>query len=765
VEEPDSKSGSEGMNLLFFLFILFQMIQIKQNQVMRTLLSVVIFLLAHLGATAIEKITLEDIFVKGTFKSKSLEGYCSMKDGQHYTLSSEETRIMKFNYQSGMRHSVMFDLSKVDNAPFSKFTDYEFSSDETKILLTTGKKKIYRHSYTAEYYVWNSVTEELIPLSEKGRQQYAAFSPDGDKIAFVRENNLFIKNLKFGTESQVTLDGSINKIINGAPDWVYEEEFGIRRAFAWSPDSKFLAFIRFDESDVRDFSITLFRGDQPALEENALYPQNKVYKYPKAGEANSKVTVRIYDIRSKATIKADTGSESDIYIPDLRWTPDGNDLAIMRLNRRQNQLDLLYTNPNTGGSRLIFTEKNARYLDFDFSEHFVFLDDGKFVITSERNGYSHLYLHDRLGVELAQITSGNFDVTAFYGFDPARKLFYYQAAAELPLRREVYYTSSDGKKKGKLSEQPGTNSAEFSKGFNYFLNHHTGSTEPPSILLCDWKGKKIRVMEDNKALKKRVAAFSIPRKEFFTFRVQDGTVLNGWMLKPPGFSQDGQYPVVMTQYSGPGSQDVTDRWGVSWNEYLAQEGFLVVCVDPRGTGGRGEDFRKITYLRLGKYESDDLVETAAYLSGLPFVDRKKIAVWGWSYGGFTTILTMAKGGDLIRAGIAVAPVTSWRYYDNIYTERYMRTPDENTGGYDENSTVKLAGNIKGRLLLVHGSADDNVHLQNTMELSEALVQEGIQFDMAIYANRNHGIRGGNTSLHLYRKMTDFLIDQLKGKRN
>jgi dipeptidyl-peptidase-4 len=606
------------------------------------------------------------------------------------------------------------------------------------------------------------VTEELIPLSVKGRQRIATFSPDGEKVVFVRDNNIFIKNLKFGTESQVTWDGSRNNIINGAPDWVYEEEFGMQKAFAWSPDSKFLAFVRFDESEVSDFSMTLYRGDKPALEENAIYPHNIVYKYPKAGEAGAKIAVRIYDIRSKATIKADIGADTDMYIPSIRWTPDGNDLAVMRLNRRQNQLDILYTNPNTGDSRLIYTERNERYLDFDFSEHFSFLDDGKFVITSERNGFTHLYLHDRLGVEMTQITSGNYDVTAFYGYDQIRKLFYYQAAAESPLRREVYYVSSDGRKKGKLSEKPGTNNADFSRGFNYYLNYHSGVSEIPSITIYDWTGKSVRILEDNESLKKRLAEFTIPGKEFFTFRCQGGTILNGWMIKPPGFRQDMKYPVVITQYSGPGSQKVTDQWDISWYEYLAQEGFLIVCIDPRGTGGRGEDFRKSTYLRLGKFESDDLVETARYLSGLTYVDDRNIAIRGWSYGGFTTLMAMAKGGSLFKAGIAVAPVTSWRYYDNIYTERYMRTPDENAGGYDENSPVNLAGKIKGRLLLIHGSADDNVHLQNTMELSEALVQEGVQFEMAVYTNRNHGIKGGNTTLHLYRKMTGFLFDQLKG---
>lgn len=725
-------------------------------------ISFLLMFLLGLNAGAQKKITLEDIFQKGTFTQKSVQGYHSMKDGIHYTLLEKGSQIVSYSYQTGQRESIVFDLKKTENAPFRDFTDYEYSDDETKILFTTQIERIFRHSFTANYFIWNSVTEELLPLSLKGKQQLATFSPDGERVAFVRENNLFIKNLKFGTESQVTFDGARNRIINGAPDWVYEEEFSLSKAFAWSPDNQFLSFIRFDESGVSEFSMTMFKGDKPSLDENSLYPHVTSFKYPKAGEANSKVTVKIYDLKSKATITADIGKETDIYVPRIKWTPDAGNLVIMRMDRRQTQLDVLYTNPNTGDSRPIFTEKNDRYIDESFFDQFVFLDDGRFVITSEKDGYSHLYLHDSHGFEVAQLTKGNFDVTGFYGYDPTRKLFYYQAAAESPLRREVYFISLDGKKRGKLSTLEGTNRADFSKGFNYYINYYTNLSTPNLITLHDWKGKQLSILEDNKPLKQLLNEYSVSKKEFFTFSTPDGTLLNGWMIKPSGFNPSKKYPVVMTQYSGPGSQEVTERWSFSWNEYLAQEGFLIVCVDPRGTGARGEDFRKVTYMQLGKYESDDMVEAARYIAKLPYADSKNIAIWGWSYGGFMTALTMEKGGDLFKAGIAVAPVTNWRFYDNIYTERYMRTPDENAEGYDENSPIFHADKIKGRLLLVHGSADDNVHLQNTMEFSEALVQAGIPFDMAIYTNRNHGIRGGNTTLHLYRKMTEFLKEQLKG---
>jgi dipeptidyl-peptidase-4 len=435
----------------------------------------------------------------------------------------------------------------------------------------------------------------------------------------------------------------------------------------------------------------------------------------------------------------------------------------MRLNRLQNNLDVLYANPYTGDSRLFFTEKNKRYIDESFLDNMIYLEDGKFVITSERDGWSHLYLFDNNGFEIKQLTKGKFDVTKFYGYDNVRKVFYYQAAAESPLRREVYFISQDEKKKGKISKLQGTNDVVFSKNFNYYVNYYSSSKIPNLITLHDNKGSQIRVLQDNTVLKNTVNVLALPQKEFFSFTTSSGVELNGYMIKPSGFDTSKKYPVVMTQYSGPNSQSVADNWGrgIGWEQYLAQEGFLVVCVDPRGTAARGEDFRKITYQQLGKYESDDMVEAAKHLGTLAFVDKSNIAIYGWSYGGFMVLLTMQKGGDLFKAGISVAPVTSYRFYDTVYTERYMRTPEENQQGYDENAPLSHAGDIKGRLLIIHGSADDNVHAQNTYEFTEKMVQEGVQFDMAIYTNRNHGIRGGNTSMHLYTKMTNFLKEQLK----
>lgn len=711
-----------------------------------------------------QKITLDDLFIRGTFHAQSVDEMKSMNDGEHYTtLNGMGTRIIRHSYKTGEETDIVFDITKIQDAPISYFQDYEFSADETKILLATNIQTQNRYSYSAQYYVWNSVTKELTALSDRKPQQFATFSPDGDRVAFVSDNNISIKNLRFGSESRITTDGEKDRIINGTSDWVYEEEFRLSKAFWWSPDSKFLAYLRFDESEVARYSLTMFAGAAPELVENKPYPGIKTVKYPKAGGKNSDVKAMVYDIASRTTIPVNIEEGKDFYIPRLDWAPNSNDLVVMRLNRQQNILDVFYANPYTGDIRPLMTENNNRYISPDFFDDFTFLSDGKFVVNSERNGWSHLYLYDKQGFELGQITKGDFDVTDFYGYDAAKKVFYYQAAAESPLRRETYFVSSDGKTAGKISTLAGTNSAAFSKNHTYYVNYYSNSTTPALITLHENnRGRQIRVLQDNTVLKNTVRTFNLPEKEFFTFETNGGIELNGYIIKPANFDASKQYPVLMTQYSGPNSQEVTDSWGnTGWEEYIAQEGFIVACVDPRGTAARGEDFRKATYMQLGKYESDDQIEAAKYLGTLPFVDKNRIAIWGWSYGGFVVCMSMEKGGEIFKAGIAVAPVTDWRFYDTIYTERFMRTPNENTEGYDENSLVENAGNIKGRLLIVHGLADDNVHAQNTFEYTERLVQAGIPFDMAIYTNRNHNINGGNTTMHLYKRMTDFLKVQLQ----
>ena len=725
-------------------------------------LFIVCIISTTLTAQTSQKITLEDIFVKGTFRAQSVYGLRSMNDGTHYTTMENGQQIVKYSYQTGNQVEVLFDISKVEDAPISSFRSYEFSDDEKQILLTTNIKPIYRHSYTADHYIWNSVSKELTALSDEGAEQLATFSPNGERVAYVRDNNIFIKNLRFGSTSQATFDGKSNEIINGAPDWVYEEEFGFNKAFWWSPNSEFVAYLKFDEREVPEFTMPIYAGMAPTHEAYKLYPGEETFKYPKAGEKNSVVQVMSYEIKTKMSIPVEIGDETDQYIPRLKWSPD-NDLVVMRLNRLQNQMDILYANPYTGETHEVMTEKNKRYISEDFLNNFTYLDNGNFVVMSERDGWSHLYLYDKEGIEIAQLTEGEFDVTDFYGYDAKKELYYYQAAAESPLRREVYYISQDKEEKGVLSKMEGTNRAVFSSNFSYYINYFSSAKVPNYITLHETKkNEQIRFLQDNTVLKNTIKSMSIPQKEFFSFKTSEGIELNGYMIKPSGFDSSKKYPVFMTQYSGPDSQSASDSWGgVGWNEYLAQEGFLVVCVDPRGTAARGEDFRKVTYMQLGKYESDDQVEAAKYLTTLPYVDAGNIAIFGWSYGGFMTLLSMEKGSELFKAGIAVAPVTSWRFYDSIYTERYMRTPQVNPDGYDDNSPLSHAEDIKGRLLIVHGSADDNVHAQNTFEMTEKMVQAGVQFDMAIYTNRNHGIRGGNTTMHLYTKITNFLKDQLQ----
>ena len=721
-----------------------------------------LFLMATLGLKA-QQLTLEDVVIKRNYSQKSVIGLASMNDGLNYTaLENMGKEIVKYSFKTGEKVALVLDIAALKNDSLKSISDYQFSSDESKVLLMTDRVPIYRRSFTANYFVYNFVTKQLSRLSNGGEQQLATFSPDGERIAFVRKNNIFVKSLRFGTERQITNDGVFNKIINGAPDWVYEEEFEFNRGFEWSPDSKQLAFMKFNEEQVPIYHMPMYKGLAPEHKENKIYPGEYSFKYPKAGEKNSIVQIWVYDIKSGNTIQMDTGKETDNYLPKIAWTFTGSDLGIFRMNRLQNKLELLFANPNTGDSRLIYTEKNSRYIETDYLDNFTFLEDNKsFVVLSEQNGYKHLYLYDLSGVKVKQLTEGNFDVIKFYGYDQVKKIFYYQAAAMVPMQKEVYGISLDKKKKIQLSTLAGTNNADFSKGFKYYVNTFSNVSTPNLVTLHDISGKEIRVLEDNAVLIGKLSKMRLPRKEFFKFTTSEGIELNGWMIKPVPFDPATKYPVLMTQYSGPNSQQVLDVFSVSWDTYIAQQGYLMVCVDPRGTGARGEEFRKCTYGMLGNLESNDQVETAKYLAKQSYVDAGKIGIWGWSYGGFISAMTLCKGGDLIRAAIVVAPVISHYFYDTVYTERYMGLPSQNPDGYDKNSPIALASGIKGKLLLVAGTADDNVHYQNTIEFAEAMVQAGVQFRMMSYNNRNHGIRGGNTTKHLYTMFDEFLKESLK----
>ncbi len=732
---------------------------------MKNISSFLLFVLSLttcLVGSAQKKFSLSDQWRTWTFYPRSVYGVSSMNDGKHYTTINREGNIEQFSYADGNRTGVVFKAATYGIKP----SDYAFSKDESKLLLVTEKESIYRHSFLAEYYIYDIRLQSLQKLSDEGKQQVAGFSPAADKVAFVRDNNLFIKDLKSGEERQITQDGEYNKIINGIPDWVYEEEFGFNKAYTWLPDGKHLAYIKFDETHVPTYGMQMYAGKNPELSENELYPEYRTFKYPKAGEDNSIVSVHVYDLESQKTITADIGKDTDIYIPGIRAMHANDKFAIFKLNRLQNKFEMLYANVKTGKCKTAYTEENKYYFDADDLKNIQFTKDGKyFFMTSERTGYRHLFLHDISGKSLQQLTSGKNEIITFYGYNPDTKLAYFSAFDNSPINTAIYSVHLKNKKTRKLSRKKGTNQAEFSKNFTYYIDFFSDASTPPFVTLHTSKGKKIRILEDNKSLNKKIKDYGGTRKEFFNFTTDEGVNLNAWMIKPPHFDKNRKYPVIITQYSGPGSQEVENKWDFNfvWNYLLAQEGAIVMCVDPRGTGGRGEKFKKMTYLQLGKYETEDLIATARWLQKQPYVNPQKIGIWGWSFGGFTTAICMTKGADYFAAGISVAPVTNWRYYDNIYTERFMRTPQENPGGYDNNSPTNFASKLKGKYLLIHGSADDNVHLQNTMEFSEALVQADKTFEQFIYTNRNHGIFGGNTRYHLYRKMLNFWKEHLLSK--
>lgn len=701
--------------------------------------------------------SLEDLMKTGLFRSKGINQMKSMNDGVHYTaVSDDDSYIVLYSFKTGDSISKFVDLRDAKINDLKSISDYELSDDESKVLIETNSEPIYRRSFTADYYVCDVKAKTFKALSTNGKQQLATFSPDGKKVAFVRENNMFVTDLETGKETQITRDGKFNEIINGAPDWVYEEEFEFNKAFSWSADSRRVAYMRFDERGVKMFNMTMFQGAKPALEENALYPSNVQFKYPKAGEDNSIVTVHIYDILSGNTVRVNSGAEKDQYIPRIMFTLEPDMLAVLRLNRLQNKLEILGVNASTGESKVIYTEENKYYIDESNFDNITFLPGStSFVITSERNGWTQLYLCDYKIGQTTQLTNGNFDVTEYYGFDPAKKIHYFQAAAINPLQREIYSVKNDGNGFKKISVKAGTNSAQFSKSFKYFVNRYSSVTTPPIYTLNEAGGKEIRILESNKDLVDRLSGFHFKNREFFTVKTSEGNALNAYAIYPPDFDKRKKYPVIFNQYSGPNSQQALDSWVFDFDDYMAQQGFVVVCVDPRGTGARGEAFRKMTYLQLGKYETIDQVESAKYVATLPGIDGSRIGIWGWSYGGFISSSCMLKGEKTFKAGVAVAPVTNWRFYDNIYTERFMRTPKENPDGYDQNSPLFFADKLQGKLMLIHGTADDNVHVQNTLELSERLVQANKKFDMMLYTNRNHSIYGGNTRIHLFSKIEDF----------
>jgi len=702
-----------------------------------------------------KQITLEDIWKKNTFAIKNVPGFNAMKDGKYYTQLDKEGKhqyIKVYELETGKLDKTLFDndIQKFNGGDL-EIESYTFSKNEKKMLLFTEGEHIYRRSELSRVFVYD-IQSGNVQLLDYDKVLHATFSPDGNNVAFVKNNNIYYKDLQKDMVVPVTTDGEKNRIINGNCDWVYEEEFAFSRAFDWSPDGKYIAFYRFDESLVPEYTLPMY---------DALYPTLYTYKYPKTGERNSIVQVKIYDVEKKSSLLAEIGKETDQYIPRVKWSNDPGELCIYRMNRLQNKLELLMANASNGSAHIIYKEENKYFIDV--SDNLKFLPDGhSFILNSDRDGHNHIYKWNWEDQRLTLLTDGDYDIEAITGVDEQRKLVYYTSAETSPLQRKLYSVNWNGEDKKCLTTENGTHSITPCEAYNYFLDRYSKLNEVPVYYLRDNNGKVIRTLEDNKVLAGKMAEYALGDIHFTKMKGVDHK-LNAWVITPPGFDSTKKYPVLMYQYSGPGSQEVADRFPINnyfWHQMMAEKGYIIVCADGTGTGFRGEEFRKKTYLQLGKYESDDQIAVAKYLGGLPYVDKKRIGIWGWSYGAFMSSTCIMKGNDVFKAAVAVAPVTNWRYYDNIYTERYMRRPQENEKGYDENAPEKMADKLKGKLLLVHGTADDNVHFQNSVMLVDALIKANKEYDSEYYPNKNHGISGGNTRLHLFSRITDYITTNL-----
>jgi len=708
-----------------------------------------------------QAITLEDIWANGTFRTQYMNALNSMSHGDFYTVlnynrETESTSVDKYSYKTLEKVATLVDSKDLPN--LESFDNYIFSEAENLLVLGTDTEQIYRHSFLGKFYVYNIATKQLISVSNHLIQE-PTLSPDGLKVAFVYQNNLFVKDLKSDETSQITFNGKKNSIINGLTDWVYEEEFAFVRAFQWSGHSDKIAFMRFDETDVPEFTMMKY-GE-------SLYPEKESFKYPKAGENNSKISLHLYNLNTKKTSDINLGALDQYYIPRMKFTAEADLLCVTTLNRHQNNLNLIFVDTNTLKSKLILNETDAAYIDI--TDNLTFLKDNSFLWTSEKDGFNHIYHYDNNGKLIKQITSGPWEVTEYYGYNSENKQIYYQSVEDGSINRTLYTIGLNGKNKKRLGLKSGTNSAAFSNSFNYYINTFTDANTPFIFTLNDAKtGEVIKEVKNNNQLLKNLENYITSPKEFFTLKTKNGD-FNAWMIKPSDFNPNKKYPLFMYQYSGPGSQSVSNSWGGSndyWYQMLAQQGYIVACVDGRGTGFKGAAFKKMTYKELGKYEIEDQIEAANELGKYAYIDKNNIGIWGWSFGGYMSSLAITKGADTFKMAIAVAPVTSWRFYDTVYTERYMQTPQENESGYDNNSPINFTDSLKGKFLLVHGSGDDNVHFQNTMRMIESLVGSNKQFDLFVYPDKNHGIYGryqgkGNVRLNLYEKMTIFIRQNLK----
>ncbi len=705
-----------------------------------------------------KEISLEDIW-NGTFRTEGMDALHSMANGQQYSVlnfdrDKRTTSIDIYDYQTLKKVSTLVNSGDLDALKY--FTDYTFSKDESKIILATDQESIYRRSTLGTYYVYNTKDKSLTLVSETKIQE-PTFSPDGNKVAYGFDNNLYVKDLTSEVITQITSDGKKNTIINGITDWVYEEEFAFVRAFEWNAASNKIAFIRFDETEVPEFSMDVYG--------TGLYQTQQVFKYPKAGETNSKISLHLYNLESGNLSEVKVNKAySDFYIPRIKWTNNPDVLSAQYMNRHQNELDLWMINAKTNTSHVVLAEKDDAYIDI--TDNLTFLKNNSFIWTSEKDGYNHIYHYSKEGALINQITKGNWEVTNYYGYDENTNRIFYQSVENGSINRDVYSIKLNGRNKTRLTKSEGTNNAAFSADFSFFINTFSSASTPPEYTLNSAaSGNLIKSIKDNDVLSQNLSDYKTSKKEFSTIQV-NGNDLNMWMIKPASFDPSKQYPLLMYQYSGPGSQQVANRWNSAndyWYQHLAQQGYIVACVDGRGTGFKGAAFKRVTQNQLGKYEVEDQIQAAKQLGERPYIDASRIGIWGWSYGGFMSSNALFKGHDVFKMAIAVAPVSSWRFYDTIYTERYMTTPQENASGYDDNSPINHVDKLKGDYLLIHGSADDNVHLQNTMRLVEALIQADKQFDWGVYPDDNHGIYGGNTRLHLYKKMTNFINAKLGDK--
>lgn len=722
-----------------------------------TTLSLIFFIALIIKAQ--KAITLEDIWKKGTFAAKSIPGFNFLKDGKHFTRLEKDGTfpvVNQYDLTTGEKVKNLIHANELKgDLNFKKIFDgYSFSPKEDKVLIATQTEAIYRHSEKAQFYVLDRSNMNFDRLYDTAPQRYATFNVNADKVAFVSDNNLYIKDLANNKIIKVTADGKENEIINGATDWVYEEEFALVKGFEWSPDGKKIAYFRFDERAVPQYTMEYHN--------NGVYPEPYTFKYPKVGQINATVSVFIYDLETGKSKKVSGDEGPNDYYPRIKWTQDPNKLCLFHLNRLQNELTLFIADARTGDTYPMMKEVNKYYVDIH--DNLTFLKDGKhFIWTTEQQGFNHIWLYEVSGRPLQDLTPGDFDITNFYGIDEDKGILYYQAADKNPMERQIYSVRIDGSNKKALAINSGFNNAQFSSTFDYFILNHSTLNSAPTFGVYRRDGTKVRDLENNTPVATLQKEYGVTPANFFSLKTQNGTALNGWMIKPAKMKKRKKYPVLMYVYGGPGSQQVLDQWkGANywWFQMLAQKGYIVACVDNRGTGARGEEFKKMTYKQLGKYETEDQIAAAKYLGTLPFVDAQRIGIFGWSYGGFMANSCLFKGADVFKAAIAVAPVTNWKWYDSIYTERYMQTETENAEGYKSNSPVNFADKMKGNLLLVHGTTDDNVHFQNSIELANALISANKQFDTYYYPNRNHGIGGGNARLHLYTKMTNFLLEKL-----